>query len=246
MQEQLLTKRIEDMVEACLKSSRPVFGDFYEEHIRMLIEREITRYSGVDVSFWGGQDFSTRQMLCVHPAGQSPAVEDFPLTTFWLTAPSSLTHPQVMGSLLGLGLEVSKVGDISVLEDKVQVTISSVLFEFVQMNLTRVDRYDVAVKEVALEDVVMTKPNLKEISAVVASLRLDGIVAECFHLSRSVATAFVKGEKVRVNHVTVKKPAYTLKAGDLVSVSSKGRFLFEGATGQTKKGNMKIIIKKFI
>lgn len=246
MQEQLLTKRLEDMAQAALASGKMVFGDFYEEHIRMLIEREITRYEGVGVSFWGGQDFSLRQMLCVHTLSCEVAPKDFPLGVLWVKAKTPLLHPQVMGALLGLGIEVGKVGDISVLDDKVQITVAGPLLAFVEQNLEKVDRYAVSVCAVPPENVILTRPNLKEISAVVASLRLDGIVAECFHLSRSVATAFVKGEKVRVNHAVVKKPSYLLKPGDLVSVSSKGRFVFAKSTGQTKKGNMKIVIQKFV
>ena len=59
------------------------------------------------------------------------------------------------------------------------------------------------------------------------------------------AAAFVKGEKVFVDHESVTKPGRDVKAGDIVSVRSKGRFVVDSVDGSTKKGNLKITVRRF-
>ena len=57
---------------------------------------------------------------------------------------------------------------------------------------------------------------------------------------------FVKGGKVKINHNQVSKPAMTVKVGDMISVRTKGRAIVDSESGQTKKGNTKLLVKKFV
>ena len=82
-------------------------------------------------------------------------------------------------------------------------------------------------------------------SVIIPSMRIDAIIHCVFRLSRSEAAAFVKGEKVLINGNGVIKPGAGVRIGDVVSVRSKGKFIVEGIAGNTKKGNIKLNVRKF-
>jgi RNA-binding protein YlmH len=66
-----------------------------------------------------------------------------------------------------------------------------------------------------------------------------------YKLSRSEAAALIKAEKVKINDAAIVKPSVTLKPNDIVSVRTKGKFIFDDVLGNTKKGNLKIRVRKF-
>jgi len=76
-------------------------------------------------------------------------------------------------------------------------------------------------------------------------MRLDAVIHTVYKLSRSEAASFIKAQKVKINHQLALKPAVNLKQGDVISVRGKGRFIVESLSGTTKKGNIKLKIKKF-
>ena len=86
----------------------------------------------------------------------------------------------------------------------------------------------------------------QDISGTVASLRLDCIVSLAAKLSREKAAALIRTDKVDVNHLTADSLSYELKEGDILSVRGCGRFILSGINGETKKGRIHIILKKYI
>ena len=96
-----------------------------------------------------------------------------------------------------------------------------------------------------LEEAAPMEPVFKEMDIIIPSMRMDAVIHTVYKLSRSEAAAFVKAEKVKLNHQPVSKPSVNVKEGDVVSVRTKGRFVVDAITGSTKKGNLKLHIKKF-
>jgi RNA-binding protein YlmH len=66
-----------------------------------------------------------------------------------------------------------------------------------------------------------------------------------FRISRSEAAALVKADKVKINHQPVAKPSVNVKDGDVVSVRSKGRIQVGDVQATTKKGNLRLKLRKF-
>lgn len=73
---------------------------------------------------------------------------------------------------------------------------------------------------------------------VVASARLDALVAAVFHLSRSDAQEYFTRELVAVNGKSVTSFTGEPAIGAIVSVRGKGRFRYEGISGETRKGRL--------
>ena len=158
---------------------------------------------------------------------------------------SSLTHQDVLGALMNAGIEREKTGDINIQDGLIQLFVSAPLGEFLERELTRISRYEVAAKRVSLDCAIQYEPNFVEADIIVPSMRVDAVIHTVYKISRTEASALVKAEKVRVNHRAISKPSVMLREGDVVSVRSKGRMIIDGSSGMTKKGNIKLKIKKF-
>ncbi len=245
-QKDFLAAQLENAASEAQQNGRAVFMDFFEPAVRKLIEREIGRYPACDCAFWGGSEFSERAVAAVFEKGAPPEYDDYPVECLHIKgADASVEHRDVLGSLIGLGLERDRLGDINIADGLIQFFVKKPLAEFIEQNLTQISHFDVKAEAVPASEIVPFDPQFTFTDAIVPSLRLDAVINTVFRMSRSEASAFVKAGKVFINHVPAAKPAASVKTGDLISVRSKGRFIIDGENGATKKGNLKIRIKRF-
>ncbi|MBA0783636.1 hypothetical protein Gotri_001321, partial [Gossypium trilobum] len=85
---------------------------------------------------------------------------------------------------------------------------------------------------------------------VEASLRVDALASAGFKISRSKLVNLISNGDVRVNWTTVTKNGTTLKTGDIVSVSGKGRLKVSecsiGEINSTKKGKFSVELIRYL
>ena len=90
----------------------------------------------------------------------------------------TLAHKDVLGSLMALGLNRSKFGDIQLAEDEVQFTVASELKDYMTVNFTSIGKAKVSVLTVDnMEELIVTRDTWSESLQVVSSMRLDTVVA---------------------------------------------------------------------
>ena len=148
-----------------------------------------------------------------------------------------LTHRDFLGSVMGLGIEREKVGDIFLRENVGYLFVCEEIADYIRENLMAVKHTSVRVLE--LQDVPEElAPSLKEESVIVSGNRIDGVIAHLYHLSRDEAQRLVQGEQVFINGRSVTQPGKPLKEGDVVSVRHHGRFIFAGEGNRTKKDRL--------
>ena len=75
---------------------------------------------------------------------------------------------------------------------------------------------------------------------MIASNRIDCIIAKAFHLSRSEASAFLSAEKVFINGKCITNCNQSCENGAIVSVCGKSRFIFENCNTTSKKGKLRV------
>ena len=66
-----------------------------------------------------------------------------------------------------------------------------------------------------------------------------------FDLSRAESQRLIEAERVRINGLTVRSASAKLEPGMLVSVRGYGRFRFEETAGETRRGRLRIRIRKY-
>lgn len=154
----------------------------------------------------------------------------------------SLTHSQVLGALIGLGITRDSLGDIY-LNDKIYVLVTSEMAPFIINNLVQVDKAKVNVREVDLDVITsLDVDNYYETNLIVASLRLDVLVSSITNLSREKAKEYINLKNVKVNGKVNINPDYILKNDDLISIHRFGRTIIKDVIRKTKKDKLVLAV----
>ena len=117
--------------------------------------------------------------------------------------------------------------------------------KFIVNNLTHVAGTSASVRKAESQE-PLPERKYEKITGTVASERLDSITALAANTSRSRAAEFISGGNVMVNGREMLKTTCVLKTGDIFSVRGKGKFVYGGALGISRKGRTVIEIKKYI
>ena len=146
-----------------------------------------------------------------------------------------------------LGVEREKIGDISVRSKGAEIVIKNEVQKFLMQNLGSLTRFSSAeIEEKKIEDLKEIEAQKVEITEIVASLRLDNIVASLARTSRNKATEILEQERVFLNFKCETKSSKQVNVGDVITIRGKGRFVFKEISGNTRKGRYVIKIDKYI
>ncbi len=157
---------------------------------------------------------------------------------------ADLSHRDVLGSLMGLGIERDVIGDIMTKGGQAVIVVKTAIAPFLQEYLTKIGRYRV---EVTLHDTysIVPKRDYREGSDTVASLRLDAVTASVFNLSRgNAADAIVRG-LAAVNGISVTKSDFIIKEGDKISLRGYGKVVVDAVDGLSKKGRIRFRFRQY-
>ncbi len=201
-------------------------------------------------SLWGGFPDAERKILRFGSPDTLWYDEPFPLTCIVIKPVSAkfaekLSHRDILGSIMNLGIDRSLIGDIIVKNEICYVFCLLRISEYIVNEITRIRHTEVrcSISENIPEDAT---PNLQELSLIVPSLRIDVIVSKVFHISRSESDSLFSKGFVFANGREIEKSAANLKEGDTISVRGYGKFKFADVIHETKKGNLSVIIYKYV
>ena len=146
---------------------------------------------------------------------------------------------------MSLGVDREYIGDIIATKDCARLIVDKKMCEYFTANLTQIGGTTVETSVDELENISPKEERIKEIRATVASLRADSIAAAGFGMSRSKAAAEIAAEKIKLNWQTVKNASQAIKEGDILSMRGRGRLEVAEIRGQTKKGRVGVLLKRF-
>ncbi|KAJ0593397.1 putative RNA-binding S4 domain, nucleotide-binding alpha-beta plait domain superfamily [Helianthus annuus] len=156
------------------------------------------------------------------------------------------SHGDFLGAILGTGIVRNKLGDILLQGEKgAHVLVVPELVDFLTMSLDKVGNVPVTCKKMPLIALEYEPPRTRTFKTVEASMRIDAIASAGFKISRSKLVGLISDGDVRVNWVTVTKNNTTIKSGDMISVSGKGRLKI-GEVNETKKGKFAVELIRFL
>jgi RNA-binding protein YlmH len=233
--------------ESVISTYSPRLSDFLDPREQLIVTSIIGQDQEVLVQFFGGTDHAERCRALLYPNYYEPDEEDFQIQLFEIQYPKkfvSIEHPQVLGSLMSLGLKRSKYGDILFQDGDIQLLVAKEISDFIKMNLLTIGRAKVLLMEKKLDEIIHIVEEWKEEFRTVSSMRLDVIVAESYNLSRSKATPLIKGGVVKVNWRQVEEASFECKEGDIISVRGHGRCKISEIEGKTKRDKWRIKIGK--
>jgi photosystem II S4 domain protein len=240
--------RIVDKADRAIKTWEVVATDFFSPPVLIEAQQLFQNLTEVTILTWGGYPQAERQRVGIArsdlPIEQSQVeVVALDISGNFLFDPAS--HRDFLGAILGTGIVREKVGDIIVLGERgAQVLVLPEMVEFLETSLTQVRSVPVKVQRIELSDLKVRAPQKQEITTVEASMRLDAIASAGFGMSRSKMADAISAGDVRVNWKDVKQSSYTVKPGDLIAVSGKGR-IEVGEVAVTKKQRYRVQLTRF-
>lgn len=225
----------------------PKLTGFLDPRERYIVE-SLTNDTDIVIDDAGAFANAERTRVLLYPNYYVPEREDYGVTVFginYATKFVTLAHKDVLGSLMSLGLDRSKFGDILMEEAEVQFAVATELKDYVKSNFTAIGKAKVTVTEVvSLEHFIITEDTWTEELQVISSMRLDAVVAAVLNISRQKAVALIQGEKVRVNWTTQNQSDFELYELDILSIRGSGRFKVITIEGRTKKDRIRLIMGK--
>ncbi len=247
----LLTAQIISAARDCENKSRPYFTRFLTEAEQMRISAIRFPDSLITV-FYGGErnDEAVRKCFGIIPSfyvqDTAEAEKLFPVTaiTFTYRKCDVITHREILGTLMGLGIERDTVGDICVTEGKAAVFVTEKPAQLIFDTVTKIGKTGVSCAfGVNFE---LPKQQFEELKYSVASLRLDNVVKSVANCSRSAAAdRYIKPQNVQVNGEIFDDLSKIIKQGDTVTVRGKGKFILSEIGDMGRKGNTHIVVKKY-
>ena len=156
-----------------------------------------------------------------------------------------LTHRDYLGSLMNLGIDRSLLGDIKISGHDCFLFVSDSMSDFIINELTRIKHTTVLCQKCQVPD-ALSVPMFEDINLLAKSVRIDGIVAKLTKLSRSKTAEQFLAKKIFVNSHLCKNESYQLKDNDIISIRGFGKFIYDGCSGNTKKGNLIVNLRKYI
>lgn len=155
-----------------------------------------------------------------------------------------ISHRDVLGAIMNLGIERNVIGDIIVNDNRIIIYVEEEMKEYLISNLIQIKRCSIVLKE--YEEEVEKISNIQYRERIVSSLRADAIVASICNLSRDKAKNLIRGGRVKVNQVVLEDYDYLCNNNSTISIRGYGRFILTDLQKKTKKDRMLIQIGKYI
>lgn len=229
-----MLRHILDLPEIASRNYRATDSDFLDPYEQRLVESACHRFPDVEANFFPEGERERKIVVFSPPYFDSEEA----VVAFKLKINDGVNHRDVLGSILSLGIERSKIGDIVIAGD-VYIFVKREIANFIAVSLTKVKRQPVNVEPVPLEDVPIPEEPWIKNTAVVQSMRLDSVIRAVTHLSRDDVRGRIGRGLVKVNFKEIKKAHEEIQPRDLLSVRGFGRIAIFDDMATTKKGKVR-------
>ena len=243
-----LAARLLDAAETAIRNRRYQATEFLDPHGYSIAETVAAYEDTLSVTSHGGYETAERikaVFVCRDFRGE-PVSEIEAVSVDWDNRYYQLSHRDVLGGLMSLGIKRGLLGDILMVPGGCQIVAERSITPFLLSELQRIGAANVKTRLIALGELQPRPETVKEIRSTVASLRLDSITAAGFGMSRTHAAEEIAAEKIKVNWKDAKNAAQSLKTGDVISFRGRGRVEVVEITGQTKKGRTGLLLKRYM
>lgn len=241
-EQELCKKRLLDLSKQADIKGIALFSDFLNLN-ELNIYHTIKHSLYTQTECFGGYDSAERQMVAFIP--DAFCFEDYPIRCIHIVPKYSkyaeqLTHRDILGALMNLGIERNRLGDILCFENNYYVFCDKRMLQFILDSLGKIRHTLVDVFEKTDYQQLQSNIKFEEQYDMIASNRIDCIIAKAFHLSRSEAANYLAAEKVFINGKCITNCNQFCEDGVIISVRGKSRFIFESCNTTSKKGKLRV------
>lgn len=237
--------RFTDLIKWVLKNKKERFTDFLSMYSQKIFEKTILNYKDISYKFEGGYSSAERKIAIIYP--DFVDVQRVPICAVRIAGDlSKLSHRDVLGSILGLGIKREKIGDIIFRGYECDVLLHKDVEGYILFNLSKIGNESIKVNSIDIAEIIEPKLKFEDIFSTVASIRLDSIVSSGFKISRSKASELIKSGLAQINWEYTDEPSHEVKKSDIISLRGYGRIKLEEVKGITKKGRISLHILRYL
>ena len=238
-----LLLRLHQQAERADRLDLPVPGRFVtgEERAAAI---HAAREARVAASFDGGWPDAEREQVCFHPGWAEAEFTAVWVEIRWAAKFAHVEHRDLLGSLMGLGMDRSFFGDLIALEDRAYLLALPEVAARLPMEWDKAG--SVPIKVTLLEEAPSFEPPRGDmLRDTVASMRLDCILASGMKTSRSRAAEIIRTGAVAVDHMPEERTDRLLDAGMLLSIRGFGRIRVQEVGQPTRKDRLPVQLEIF-
>ena len=249
-EDRLLLAKVLDRAEQAAERNIPAWTDFLSPQ-QQAQAQDLLRLAGISETAWlrqGGYEGAERNILLFLPDWMEPEMAENPLRCLRASfrPEYALTHRDILGSLMGMGIVREKVGDILVSSESADLIVLDTVAEFLLSSWESAGRAKLTVTEIPAAHLHIPVVRCEEVRDTVSSLRLDAVCSTGFRMSRGKAADLIAAGHVQVNWRACTKADKLLSAGDTVSARGFGKFQLAEVGGVTKKGRTAIVVRRYV
>lgn len=246
----LMVKKVIDKARLSIKNCSIYVTDFNNDNV---INYCLPYFKNEEISFklFPTYEFAERKSLilfpdfidceCIYEKDYYNALRVCNKSSF-----QDLDHKNYLGSIMSLGIDRSKIGDIYVHDDFADIICQNDIVDVIIYNLDKIGKNKVDIEQISLENVKYKEPDNETIIINISSNRLDNVIKSLINKQRDVCTKLISTGDVKVNFETVTRLIYSIKKNDLISIRRFGRFRIIDELGISKSGKIKIEVKHYI
>ncbi len=146
-------------------------------------------------------------------------------------------HRDWLGAVLGLGIGREWLGDLLLDGSRAVIFCLPSVRQHVLLNLDRVGRCGVKLRELAPEEIAVPERTMEERVFSVQSPRLDAVCAGTFRLSRTAAAQAVAAGLLSLNYEVCLKADAPVRERDILSLRGRGKaVVLDAGSRESKKG----------
>ena len=246
-EETYIGKRFIDLSKQANRKGVVTFSDFLTINEQLILQHNKEKLES-EYQMSGGYEYAERQMVAFIPDALFYEW-DYPMQCVRIQPAypkfaEQLSHRDVLGALMSLGIERSKIGDLIVNETDMFFFAKEEIVPYISDQLTSI-RHTVVTLEIEAGSHLDYVPHFEEHEAIVTSNRLDAVIAAICKISRAASLKLIQEGKIFVNGAECLHNTYYCKQGDLLSIRGFGKVRFGETLGVTKKDRIRFSYQLF-
>ena len=156
-----------------------------------------------------------------------------------------LSHRDYLGAVMSLGIERNLTGDIVVKEKEAWMFVLEPIVPFLCESLTQIRHTAIRCEE-ASGEVPTLAPSFQNLQIQASSERIDLLLSGITKKNREQAKNLLKGDLVFVNGRLINSAGHKMRPGDEIVVRGYGKYIYDGISSVSRKGNLHLAIRKYV
>lgn len=256
-EDKLLVAKILDKINLAKTRKQIVYTDFLNMHQKVISQEILNLQKEKNYKFFTPCEEAEKPVLIIYPDKYFELIEnnkynysniaDVVRIKLPKENKEKYVHKDYLSGIMKLGIKREKVGDIFVFDDGADIIVSKEISKYLLESLNQLTRFSKArIEKIDIAEI--RKPEIKKeiIDIRVSSLRLDNIISELAHCSRTKANEIILEQRVFLNYINEENNSRLVKEKDIVVIRGKGKFNILKIDGQNKKGKIILVVEHYI